>query len=345
MGTSLSDIRDTVNENLDENFLNNNKIKMFLSEIIEDDDIQFWKPYAKNQSLLFFYAKLSMQDVVQRPQSINMYKEVALNLRDILLPTSFDIDGKFGDTNELEHSWENMNIPEELVYFFITLFKLPQTKLFNQYDPNDESHNFKDRKVTKLKALYQITFYMIHNGKRKTPFHLMVSHNIYEKCKSQEVITALSRTGMCVSYNELMSAREDLPRCTIAESKDCHIPLPSQFTKENFAFAAFDNFDHQDQSTTSGKFSNHDTVMTLYQLKPEKTHSKLRKNEIDLANINLKEKLPCQELMSYNSVNKDIVLPSNMIIPIDLLEDTDSIKKHKDTESAVDMVHSDMSRM
>ena len=43
--------------------------------------------------------------------------------------------------------------------------------------------------------------------------------------------------------------------------------------------------------------------------------------------------------MSYNSVNKDIVLPSNMIIPTDLLEDTDSIKKHKDTESAVDMVH------
>ena len=86
-----------------------------------------------------------------------------------------------------------------------------------------------------------------------------------------------------------MSAREDLARYTVAESKDCHIPLPSQFTKENFAFAAFDNFDHQDQSTTSGKFSNHDTVMTLYQVKPEKTHSKSRKSEIDLANIYLKK--------------------------------------------------------
>ena len=167
---------------------------------------------------------------------------------------------------------------------------------------------------------------MIHNGTRKTPLHL-------QKCKNRKVKTALNRTGMCISYNEIMSTREDLARYTIAESKDCHIPLPSQFTKENFAFAAFDNFDHQDQSTTSGKFSNHDTVMTLYQLKPEKTHSKLRKNEIDLANINLKEKLPCQELMSYNSVNTDIVLPSNMIIPNHLLDDTDTNKKHNDIES------------
>ena len=56
MGTSLSDVRDIVNENLDENFLNNSEIKMFLTEII-GDDIQFCKPYAKNQSLLIFSAK------------------------------------------------------------------------------------------------------------------------------------------------------------------------------------------------------------------------------------------------------------------------------------------------
>ena len=104
MGTSLSDIRDTLNEKLDGNFLNNNEIKMFLSEMI-GDDIQFCKPYAKNQSLLIFSAKLSMQDVVQRLQPININKEVASNLTDILLSTSFDIDDKFGDTNELEHSW------------------------------------------------------------------------------------------------------------------------------------------------------------------------------------------------------------------------------------------------
>ena len=267
-----------------------------------------------------------------------MYREVASSLRDILFSTSFDIDDKFGDANESEHSWENISIPEEFVYFFSTLFKLPQTKLFNQYDPNHESNDFKDRKVTKLKALYQIMFYMVHNGTHKIPLHLMVSHDIYEKSKSREVITALNRTGMFVSYNEVMSPREDLARYTIAESKDCHIPLPSQFTKENFAFAAFDNFDHQGQSNTSGKFSNHDTVMTFYQVKEEKTHSKPRKSEIDLANINFKEKLLCQELMSYNSVNKDIVLPSNMIIATDFLDDTDTIKKHNYIKSVVDIV-------
>ena len=140
-----------------------------------------------------------MQDVIQRLQSINIYKEVDSNLSDVILSTSFDTDDKFGEVNELEHSWQNITIPEELVYFFSILFKLPQTKLFNQYDPNDESNDFKDREVIKLKTLYQIMFYMIHNGTRKTPLHLMVTHNIYEKFKSREVIAALNRTGMCVS--------------------------------------------------------------------------------------------------------------------------------------------------
>ena len=135
-----------------------------------------------------------------------------------------------------------------------------------------------------------------------------------------------------------MSAREDLARCTIAESKDCHIPLPSQFTKENFLFAAFDNFGHQDQSTTPGKFSNYDTVMTLYQVKPEKHIRSRERVKLILQILISKEKLPCQELMSYNSVNKDIVLPLNMIIPTDLLDDTETIKKHNDIESVVDMV-------
>ena len=125
MGTSLSDIRDTVNENLAKNFLNNYKIKMFLAEMI-GDDIQFCKSYAKNQSLLIFSVKLSMQDVVQRLQLINMYKEVASNLRDILLSTSFDIDDKFGDANELEHSWENITIPEECVISLALCLSFPK---------------------------------------------------------------------------------------------------------------------------------------------------------------------------------------------------------------------------
>ena len=140
-----------------------------------------------------------MQDVIRRLQSINIYKEVDSNLSDVILSTSFDTDDKFGEVNELQNSWQNITIPEELVYFFSALFKLPQTKLFNQYDPNDESNDFKARKATKLKALCQVMFYMIHNGTRKTPLHLMVSHNIYEKFKSREVIGALNRTGMCVS--------------------------------------------------------------------------------------------------------------------------------------------------
>ena len=273
MGIPLSEIRDMINENLDDDFITNKEVKLYLTEAISSD-IQFCQPYRKFESLLVFSSKLTLQDVVKRLQSINSYKEVAENFRRILKSTSFNINNKFGDAEELYYSWENMKIPEEFVYFFSSLFNIPQTRLF---DMQDET-NFHGRKVNKLKSLYQMMFYILHDGKEKTPLHLMVSHNIYEKCKSREVITSLNKVGVCVSYNEILRARDDLAKYTIARSMDCHIPLPSHFTNDKFTFAAFDNFDHQDQSSASGKFSNHDTVMTVFQVKPENIPKKTCEN-------------------------------------------------------------------
>ena len=56
-----------------------------------------------------------------------------------------------------------------------------------------------DRKITKLKALYQIMYYSIHNGRRRTAVHLVAAHNIYDKCKSRNLITSLNRIGVCIS--------------------------------------------------------------------------------------------------------------------------------------------------
>ena len=90
----------------------------------------------------------------------------------------------------------------------------------------------------------------------------------------------MTSVGICVRYHEILKTIEDLARHTIAKSKNCHLPLRSHFTNENFTFTAFDNFDHQDESSASRKFSTHDTVITLFQVKPENLPSRPLKTGI-----------------------------------------------------------------
>ena len=54
-------------------------------------------------------------------------------------------------------------------------------------------------------------------------------------------------------------------------------------------------FDHSDRSSLSGKFGNHDTVITLFQVKPEKPPKKPDKTQIDFNKVTTKGKLPSQE--------------------------------------------------
>ena len=48
------------------------------------------------------------------------------------------------------------------------------------------------------------------------------------------------------------------------------LPIPSHFWPSAFAISAFDNFDHVDKNTFSGKSGSHDTVITLFQEIPTK---------------------------------------------------------------------------
>ena len=135
-------------------------------------------------------------------------------------------------------------------------------------------------KITKLKVLYQMMYYNVHNGRCRTPLHLMAAHNIYKKCKSQELIISLNRIGVCISYSEIQRERKSLAHYTFKQGEDWGVPIPSHFVKENFAVAALDNFDHTDRSSTSGMLSNHDTVTVLFQEKPEVLPSKPKTSNI-----------------------------------------------------------------
>ena len=145
-------------------------------------------------------------------------KIAAQTIRKCLLEADFDLEDKYCDAQKLNHSCKDMVLPAGLGAFFSVLCNVNQTKLhaetiINRDDSTEKENEVngsvaEDRKITKLKALYQIMYYNVHNDRRKTPLHLMAAHNIYDKCKSRELITSLNRIGVCISYNEIQRERE-----------------------------------------------------------------------------------------------------------------------------------------
>ena len=62
-------------------------------------------------------------------------------------------------------------------------------------------------------------------------------------------------------------------------SKKKGVTNPSHISKDEFTISAFNNFDHRDRPSLSGKFSNHGTALTLFQAKSEKPPKKMMKHK------------------------------------------------------------------
>ena len=125
----------------------------------------------------------------------------------------------------------------------------------------------------------------------------MTAHAVYDKCKSRELITTFNHIGVCVSYRQVQKTKSDLAQYTLMQCEKILVPIPSHFSKDMFTIAAFDNFDHQDRSSPSGMNSSHDTVSTLFQVKPDHTPSKPLPSSVSLKTVSDLESsvLPCQK--------------------------------------------------
>ena len=125
----------------------------------------------------------------------------------------------------------------------------------------------------------------------------MTAHAVYDKCKSRELITTFNHIGVCVSYRQVQKTKSDLAQYTLMQCEKILVPIPSHFSKDMFTIAAFDNFDHQDRSSPSGMNSSHDTVSTLFQVKPDHTPSKPLRSSVSLKTVSDLESsvFPCQK--------------------------------------------------
>ena len=83
--------------------------------------------------------------------------------------------------------------------------------------PNDDESNVldDDKNVSqtfdiplKIKSLFQLIYYNIHNGKKKTPLHIMNSKAIY--CR--ELLTSFNLLGLCTSHKETKLHKNNLAK-------------------------------------------------------------------------------------------------------------------------------------
>ena len=145
-------------------------------------------------------------------------------------------------------------------------------------------------------------FYYLHYDNKRTPLDVINAVEIYKRCKSRERITYFNRSGLCISYARMKKYCNGLAKFSIANSSEFGLPIPSHFSPSTFTIftiSAFDNFDHVDKNTFSGKSVSHDTVITLFQEIPTKKEMKPKRSEVNLAAVKTFSKLACQELVPF----------------------------------------------
>ena len=112
--------------------------------------------------------------------------------------------------------------------------------------------------------MFQMEFYLIHNGKRKTPLHVALSELIHDSSRSKKVIQIMNRLGLCMSYDELERIDIGLEKRNIDMAGDYRVPIPPAILSSKVIHGVMDNFDHE-ENTSSGISGSHDVVLVLFQ--------------------------------------------------------------------------------
>ena len=349
-GISLSDIRDMLNEK-EEFVFNNYEIKTFLISAFTDE-IQFSNYDKVNEWQIVFSSKIDIQDIVQIDK---------VQVRPGFSSMNFNINKKFCDAEELAEKWDNFNIPDEMIAVFSTLFNINAASLKQNFPPQqyeDDNNDFneinengdnddtttgsckKKKKLTnKIKSVIQIIFYVLNQGKQKTPFHITNANAIYENCKSRELITSFNRVGISVTYKDIRHYRSDLGKLAILKSNENSIPMPNHFVGSEFTLTAVDHFDHSDKNSLSGMQSTHDIAMILYQTTSDRIPNKPCKDDVNLKSVKSVNELPCQRILNFTS-NKKISLPGNFSVDAELFKNSSKLDERENVEFIISCMKS-----
>jgi hypothetical protein len=332
-GISMNDIREHLSDKCPELKFYNKLIKKFILENY-GEQVTFCEPHRKYESEVVFSSSISPADMVKK---IQIHESVAYTgklIREKLRTVDFGLDDSFCDEADL-HDAMKTKLPEEVITFLANLLNIPKSKFMSETENcgstsgseeedeenginNDDllvgSSSIYNKKLLKANSLFQTMYYMINNGRKKSPLQVMVGHTVYDKCKSRELITSLNNLGSSISYSEIQRCRNKLGAYVISRSKGGSVPMPSHFNITDFTVVAFDNFDHTDRSSTTAPKDSHDTAAVLFQNKVSEISRKGKVSDIGIAVYGRKyiEELEFQKIHPYYFNKK-----SEMPLPID----------------------------
>ena len=310
---SLSDVEKLIKDKYgSELTIKYSKIKSCLIEHF-DDKIAFVYQKVRNKSQIFYTTNAK---AIENYYNKNSIKECANILSDAMKNVNFNLNDKFCDECDLRLAWENIDIPDSFVSFFSTFFNFKMKNIYSEEENNDPSSSRNDVTLLRIKALFQIMYFLKYKGPQKTPLHILLGLFIHQTTRSKSAITTLNHLGLSISYDHILRIRTCLACYTEMSCENC-MPLPSHFNPNNYTTAAFDNFDHND-SNISGLETTHDTVSVIFQNYDkdfDKTKPSVSSVNIDARSKSLKNILKCQEInTSFNKLPSTINIPSDYTV-------------------------------
>lgn len=354
-GFTISEIKEMMLDTNNNIELYNRDVKTLLQDHY-GDKIQFSPSHRVNEPEMCFSAEITVEDLTKSLRNRDIVRSAGEILREALQKVDFKLTDRFCDGSELRESWEQTHMPDQLLTFFSALFGIGRSEMLNiemlnmdvgdcdddKTESDDEAslddNNYEEEQwaVTnqyrQLNCLFQIMYYQLFHGTKKTPLTTSFGQYQYGKSRSREILTVANRMGVSSSYNSIRRARQLLAAYAVAKSNENEVPVPSTFTVGAYVCGAMDNGDFGDRSSLSGTESDHVTMQVLFQEKVSAQDSKCPVSEMNLGNINahLPEKLPCQEVAFYLKPSVKPCLPANFKV----LEET-SVNSNLNCESAL----------
>ena len=157
--------------------------------------------------------------------------------------------------------------------------------------------------------IFQIIYYIIHNGKQKTPFHISLTEAIMTLVDQKLSYLIMNRLVLFISYDEMEKIDTGLAQRTINAAGVNRSPIPSTIKNDVLLHGAMDNFDH-DENTPSGIGGSHDTSLMVFQNDQNKSNEKSAEISQMPENFPLNKRsldciLPCQKLLKEGNLQDE----------------------------------------
>ena len=287
----------------------NRDVKMYLI-IVYKNELSFFSPPGSSRLPTMFFrvgANTGMSGGNDCDLNADVLKRCGRLLRQCIMKHDFGLDDKFCDSTDLEDAYNAIVLPDQVGQFFSGLVDVDidcDNGEGGETILEDSDINSETAKHDKILSVFQVIFFVLNNGRKRTPLHMLNSEAVYNACRSKLLVSCLNRFGLAISYDEILRYHSDMASYVV-ESSQCGAPLPSNFDSKEFTMGAFDNFDHE-EGTLSGIGGSHDTVLVLMQDKPGTMNGKPKRSDTNVSHRDrqFKEELSCQVLRKYYKPSK-----------------------------------------